>query len=645
MGKKEQKKSYKQIGIYIGIFVGITLLGMLLCRGMYIIIRDSFYEIAIEHELDTMSIMQSMGSQLVDVHLRKLKTGVEQKAEKYAEPLSTGSEQERTELLSDIRQGGASIGYCFWSEDGIAYGEGVSSEAYIEQLDLNDVKNTGEIKVFDPDFDAEGNYVMAVAAPVKMKSETTGVFVELFNGFCVSEWISPMSFSLDDIGIHNNLGTCYIINNKGRDIAVSQKENYEWITSRYSAWELAETVGDEESKSITAIEKQAMSGLNGVGSYLWDNQTSYLAYGPITEADWAIGVGFYGREFQKYTNEAVDASGKVWMILMLGFTLFLGGIILSILRNLTKEQEYNEQLFDQKEELQQQALQITASEERFRLAMHQTGDIIIESPIDSGRLITYHFGNQVEYAAVTDERVKRELLNGMEMDEKSFRQFCEVFQSLQRGLTRVECTMALANKEKWYYMSVSAVTDSAGNAVRAVGLIKDVTKEHQGALDSLTGMLNKATMAESVSEKLRTNGEEEQGAFCILDLDRFKQVNDTYGHPVGDAVLLKVAEILKQIFPDPYLLGRLGGDEFCLLCPQEAGTDTLLECLGEARKQIREISIPECRTPGISCSCGVIFYTGQVEYEEIYRQADKMLYAVKEQGKDGCCHSEIDHRK
>lgn len=640
MGEKKEK-DYKQIGIYLGILTAIVIAGILLYRGIYAMIERSFYEIGIVHELDTMSIMQAMGSELVDSKLREVKRTVERTAKDYAKILSMKSQQETEELLSDIKREQDSLGYCLWTEETIIYGEQITSYDYIEQLDLKGVKTGGETIVFDPDFDAQGKYVMAVATPVKWEDETEGVFVEVFDGFCVSDWIAPISFSLKDLGIYNDLGACYIINDKGRDIAVSKKENYEWVTSRYSAWELAESVGDEESRSIMAMEQETFRGKSGTGSYLWDGQTSYLAYGPVTEAKWGLCVGIYGSEFQKYTQEAMAESGKVGMVLMLGFTSFLAFIILFILRHLVREHKYSEQLFRQKEELREQGLQIAASEERFRLAMQHTGDMIVESLLEEGSLITYRFGERVEYASVTDERVKKELLDGVEMDDKSFRRLEEVFHSVQNGLSGAECTMKTMQGGKKYSISVSTVADENGNSVRAVGLIKDVTKEHKGELDSLTELLNKAAMTKVLSEELEKSTEEAQGAFCMLDIDRFKQVNDTYGHPVGDAVLLKIAEILQRAFPEPYLLGRFGGDEFCVLCPPEAGTDTPLEQLDEVRRQIRELSIPECQTPGVSCSCGVVFYTGQATYEEIYKQADKMLYEVKESGKDGCRYSEF----
>lgn len=640
MGEKEEK-GYKQIGIYMGILASVVIAGILLCREIYIVVEKSFYEIGIVHELDAMSIMQAMGSELVDSKLREVKRAVERTAKDYAKILPAESQQKTEELLSNIKREKDSLGCCLWSEEAIIYGKQITSYDYIEQLDLKNVQAGGKTIVFDPDFDAQGKYVMAVATPVKWRDGTESVFVELFDGACVSEWIAPMSFSLKDLGIYNDLGACYIINDKGRNIAVAKKENFEWVSSRYSAWELAESVGDEESRSIMAIEQEIFWGKSGTGSYLWDGQTSYLAYGPITEARWGLGVGIYGSEFQKYTQEAIVESGKIGMVLMLGFTSFLGFIILFILRHLIKEHKYSEQLLGQKEELQEQALEIAASEERFRLAMQHTGDMIVESQLEDESLITYRFGDRIAYASVSDERVKKELLDGAEMDDKSFHALVEVFRSVRNGLSGAECTMRTVHGGKKYSISVSTVTDVNGNPVRAVGLIKDVTKEHKGELDSLTELLNKAAMTKALTEELEKSGREDRGAFCMVDIDRFKQVNDTYGHPVGDAVILKIADVLRTNFPEPYLLGRLGGDEFCILCPPEAGTDMLPEKVDELRRQIRELSIPECRTPGISCSCGVVFYTGEAAYEEIYKQADRLLYEVKENGRDGCRYSEF----
>lgn len=645
MKQKNVGAKSKRLLTYAGTLSVIALLGIILCKGIYTVIQNTFYELGIAHEVDMLAIMKSVGSEMVDAKLWEVKSKAEHKAEIYAEKLSAGTQQEIEKLLAEIERETYRLGYCYYSEEGMVYGSPAMQNDYVNNLDLGRVKQNGETMVYDPDFDENGNYVMAVAAPVQQNGKNAGVFVELLDGFCISKWIGPMSLSLEGVGIYNNLGTCYIINNKGRDIAVSQEENYEWIKTRYSAWELAESVGDEVSKSVSALERNAIQGENGTGSYLWEGQTSHLAYGPLKEADWAIVVGVYGQEFERYTNEALRQSGKVWIALLLIFTLFLGNIIVLVLASLARQRRYNLLLLEQKEEIQKQALSIAASEERFRLAMEQTGNIIIEYQINSGDLISFYSGNRVEHGNVEDALVKKKLLDGVEMDEQSFRNFKEAFKEIRQDMSGKECMLSAADGEKWYHMSVSIVPNVNGVPMRAIGIVKDATSEHQVKQDLLTGLFNKVAATQIAREAVEQNEPNNKGAFCMLDVDRFKTVNDTYGHQVGDALIVKIANILRQVFPETYKIGRFGGDEFCVLCPEKADPDLMRERLEQLCEQIREITVSECsgcvsecqenKKLGISCSCGVAFYTGRADFEEVYRMADEALYEIKTNGKNG----------
>jgi diguanylate cyclase (GGDEF)-like protein len=123
-----------------------------------------------------------------------------------------------------------------------------------------------------------------------------------------------------------------------------------------------------------------------------------------------------------------------------------------------------------------------------------------------------------------------------------------------------------------------AIRDSDGNAQYIVGVIEDVTERkrienkisHMARHDTLTGLANRTLFMERIEEagaRLRRHGE----AFCVvmLDLDRFKEVNDTFGHPAGDALLQDVARRLKLSLRETDVLARLGGDEFAIILTAE----------------------------------------------------------------------------
>ena len=118
----------------------------------------------------------------------------------------------------------------------------------------------------------------------------------------------------------------------------------------------------------------------------------------------------------------------------------------------------------------------------------------------------------------------------------------------------------------------------------------------------------------------------------LLDVDNFKQTNDRYGHPKGDAVLRCLGENLSGLFRRDDVVGRVGGDEFLMMMPGAGGE----QAVGRAQKIAQEM----CRSVSVQCgvdvsgSIGVVLSKpGACAYEELLRRADSALYAAKAAGK------------
>lgn len=152
--------------------------------------------------------------------------------------------------------------------------------------------------------------------------------------------------------------------------------------------------------------------------------------------------------------------------------------------------------------------------------------------------------------------------------------------------------------------------------------------------DFLTGVLNRATMEKRIEEKLEKNIN--AGTFFIIDVDNFKSVNDILGHPVGDQLLKQISSILSDLFRKDDLVGRLGGDEFCVFMKDTANPEVV-----EAKaKMLNERCRLECtgdngETVKVSVSIGIVSCQKNIsDYSELYRCADLALYETKRNGKD-----------
>lgn len=175
-------------------------------------------------------------------------------------------------------------------------------------------------------------------------------------------------------------------------------------------------------------------------------------------------------------------------------------------------------------------------------------------------------------------------------------------------------------------------TDDRGRLVQRVLEKQSEMDRTESAFDWLTGLYNRSFSEREIIRKIR----EGDGAFLLIDLDNFKMVNDFYGHVAGDAVLQIVADILKENTREFDLASRVGGDEFTVYYAgvstrEEAGrrAQAILDCFRERKKT--DALLAEC-----SVSIGIAFAKKEEDgYIDVFKKADRALYYVKQNGKNG----------
>ena len=158
-------------------------------------------------------------------------------------------------------------------------------------------------------------------------------------------------------------------------------------------------------------------------------------------------------------------------------------------------------------------------------------------------------------------------------------------------------------------------------------------KDREARSDSLTGVLRRKAFFQSCGKALnglRARGDA-CGYFIMIDLDRFKEINDCCGHPEGDRVLKETARELEEVFSRDGFIGRVGGDEFAVLFHTPVKREELEQSL--RRFQARLHTVQGCREP-ISCSIGAQPITADQTADELYRAADSLLYLAKGRGKN-----------
>jgi diguanylate cyclase (GGDEF)-like protein len=165
---------------------------------------------------------------------------------------------------------------------------------------------------------------------------------------------------------------------------------------------------------------------------------------------------------------------------------------------------------------------------------------------------------------------------------------------------------------------------------------REANAQHQALHDQLTGLANRALLEDRLSQALtRYRRSGEQVALLMLDLDRFKQVNDTLGHNAGDKLVQEVGDRLRSLLRETDTVARIGGDEFAIVQVSPKGEADVRRLCERIIAVIRKPFIIGDREARVGVSIGAVFATKDVsEASELLRKADITMYRAKAAGRD-----------
>jgi diguanylate cyclase (GGDEF)-like protein/PAS domain S-box-containing protein len=196
----------------------------------------------------------------------------------------------------------------------------------------------------------------------------------------------------------------------------------------------------------------------------------------------------------------------------------------------------------------------------------------------------------------------------------------------------------------WISENARAVFDEAGRVLHYEGTVEDITErrqnqariEQQANYDSLTGLANRSLLNDRLQQAIYTAASYgARLAVVFVDLDRFKYINDTLGHDVGDRLLQVMAERLTSAVTESDTVARLGGDEFVLLLHGQAGPDTVSLLLEQLMPRIAAPLRYGQSDLEVTCSIGVALYPDDgSDPATLLKHADSAMYRAKEQGRN-----------
>lgn len=286
--------------------------------------------------------------------------------------------------------------------------------------------------------------------------------------------------------------------------------------------------------------------------------------------------------------------------------------------------------------------------ERYQIIMDQTNDVVFEWDLRQ---------DQLKISNNWEKKFERRYWNSDDgflafIEHESSPFFIEDRPSLMEAIKTI-CTcedtykeqeIRIKNKEDvfiWCRIRMSAIYDNSHVPIKIIGVLIDIDQEKRHSLtlrqraeqDALTGMLNKITTQNMIQAYLQLEHTEEAALF-IIDIDNFKQINDTYGHLYGDAVLSDIARNIRTTFSYNTIIGRIGGDEFMVFFKGLKDDKEVFQKAGTLMDGIQNLQVSTERQMKISCSMGISCYPKDgVDLSSLYQNADYALYQAKKEGK------------
>ncbi len=199
----------------------------------------------------------------------------------------------------------------------------------------------------------------------------------------------------------------------------------------------------------------------------------------------------------------------------------------------------------------------------------------------------------------------------------------------------------------WAHVSVRLVRDGGGAPSHGIAMVEDVSlrkvaeeallreaerNEYQALHDSLTGLANRALFRERIEQAIfearRAGG---SLAVLMMDLDRFKEINDSLGHDAGDALLKRLGDRLHVALASSDVVARLGGDEFGVLLPQVSSAEDVVDLIATMRRAVEEPVVLQGLPLAVEASIGVAFFPQDGgDVDSLLRHADVAMYRAKE---------------
>lgn len=316
------------------------------------------------------------------------------------------------------------------------------------------------------------------------------------------------------------------------------------------------------------------------------------------------------------------------------------------LRTDVQERQYFHCIFHDNTNTKRDQEKLAISEQRYEIVLALTQDIIFE--LDCQTFDIYYsanfekkFGYQIPVKGFPDSMFETDII--YEADKSELR---KKFHSLLDGQGHMSHEYRIKHRDghyTWVDIHATVMQDTEGRPIKILGIIADIHKRKTEILetrkianqDPLTGLLNRRESVRRINRYIESCSN--LAALLIIDIDNFKTLNDTKGHPYGDAVLSSLSEGLRAAFRQDDVVARIGGDEFLIFISNLKEHSNVIQKLESIQKILHDSKTASADS-AVSCSIGVSFYPEHgSDFTTLFAKADSAMYHAKKYSKGQYC--------
>lgn len=476
----------------------------------------------------------------------------------------------------------------------------------------------------------KGDQVQVMAVPIIKDQKAAGVVFGIFN-------IKTVDASLENVS--GNYIYTQIVDSEGHP--VTKLKSQTWMSEYDNIWDYYEACEFVEG-SAEQLRQDTKDLASGYYTLRFEDETRVTYYAPLGLKGYYIysniDIG-YLKEWLNHINEAAVCMAAE---ITVAFILLLFGAYW-----------FNKRASS---ELRQTYKTAVSNGEILKLAVSESDKFIFEYDAENMVLRKMAGENSVLFPEPVMEQVPASILSEGVLDEEYSQLFAAAFEEI-REKAGLSVTVKTRYREKvyWFKMTMKNLYDEKHRRINTVGMAEDVTdlklqeerieEEKRGKLalleraerDGLTGLYNASAGREKMDAFL-ASADAKKGShiFAVMDLDNFKQINDTFGHPYGDQVLMEMAEMLARKFRHDDITARLGGDEFAVLLLNTTGFDRVEHLFKELVEECSKTYEKDGQRVSVSASFGLAAAPEHgMSFKELAGKADQMLYEVKRDSKKG----------